>query len=776
MVKEEAKSLVESKKFLHEIFEHAAVGVSIVNLEGKWLQVNKKLCKIVGYSKKELLSTGYMKLTHPEDIKKTKEFVKKFSSGKIKYGYLEKRYIHKKKQVVWVFLSVSLVKDSSGKPSYFIVITRDITQRKKAEEELKESEEKYIALFNNAVDAIFIADPITRQIIECNKKAEKLIGYSRNKLLSMRADDLHPKDIRKEAMTGFKKQLEGKSNLEVTEILSKDNKRIPVAISASSININGKEYIQGIFRDITQRKKAEEELKESEEKYIALFNNAVDAIFIADPITRQIIECNKKAEKLIGYSRNKLLSMRADDLHPKDIRKEAMTGFKKQLEGKSNLEVTEILSKDNKRIPVAISASSININGKEYIQGIFRDITQRKKAEEELKRYRTHLETLVKERTTQLSESEIKYNKIFESSSDGLLLLNKEKIITEANKAAQKILGYNKKNLIGKSILYFHKKEDYNRCKKNINKTLSGKKVECNCSYITSKNKLIMGSSSLSSLKILGKKYVLVAFKDITEKLRNQEDLKKSYEKLKELDLMKTEFLSMSSHELKTPLTPIKAQLQRIIGHEMPKSEIDSSLEIVLRNELRLEKLINDILEISRLESKKLVLDIKEVNILEVIHHVIDTIRPIIRDKNIKVKLSLEGIPKIKADHYRIEEVFINLLDNSIRHGKPKNITISASKLKDSIKICIKDDGKGISKEEQENLFNLFYQGKQARNIHVGAGLGLKISKGIIEEHGGEIWAESELGKGTLFCFTLPIKPKELKASKSIKKKEEAYK
>jgi len=273
-------------------------------------------------------------------------------------------------------------------------------------------------------------------------------------------------------------------------------------------------------------------------------------------------------------------------------------------------------------------------------------------------------------------------------------------------------------------------------------------------------------------IKISGKEYVFVSFNDVTEKNKSQEELKKSYEKLKEFDELKTEFLSMTSHELKTPLTPIKSQLQRIMSKELPKDELKEALKMISRNTNRLEGLINEVLELSRLQSKKFILVKKSSRIKEVVSNVVNTMSSLAEDRHINIKVKLAKLPDIQIDKNRVEQVLINLMDNAIRHGRPKNIDIIAKKTGNFIKLCVHDDGKGISEEDKPHLFELFYQGKEVRGLHIGVGLGLSIAKSITEAHGGSINFKSQLNKGTEFCLFLPVKSKRLKTDKAYKLQE----
>ena len=257
--------------------------------------------------------------------------------------------------------------------------------------------------------------------------------------------------------------------------------------------------LYGTIQDITERKKEASVLKESENKFKTLFEGSNDAIFIADIATRKLIDCNKKAVNLIGYPKHKLIGMSVWSMFPKDIVKKAIAGFIRHASGKNEFIKLEVLTKDKKRVPVEISSKPIKISGRSYLQGIFRDITERKKTEGALQKYKEHLEDKVKERTELLSKSEDKFRKIFNASSDGILVVDKKRNISDINKRVEKILGFSKKYLVGKNILFLHERKDFKKCKSNISKAFSGKQVMCDCSYM-GLNKIISAETVLTKM------------------------------------------------------------------------------------------------------------------------------------------------------------------------------------------------------------------------------------------------------------------------------------
>lgn len=250
----------------------------------------------------------------------------------------------------------------------------------------EEAEEKYKGLFENAVDAIFIADPETRKLVDCNKEAEKLMGYSKEKILSMRADELHPKDLIKETMEKFKQQAEGKLKIIYTEVLTKDGKRIPVEISASAVKIGEKLFSQGIFRDISKE-------KEAEEKYKLLYETSRDAIMTIEPPTWKFTAGNPAAIKMFNCKDEKeFTSLGPWDVSPakqpdgKDSVKKAQEMIMKAMkEGSSFFEWTHKRYK-GESFPATVLLTRFKLNGKDVVQATVRDMSKEELAKKELKR------------------------------------------------------------------------------------------------------------------------------------------------------------------------------------------------------------------------------------------------------------------------------------------------------------------------------------------------------------------------------------------------------
>lgn len=244
-------------------------------------------------------------------------------------------------------------------------------------------------------------------------------------------------------------------------------------------------------------------------------------------------------------------------------------------------------------------------------------------------------------------------------------------------------------------------------------------------------------------------------------------------EERKRLDKAKTEFLSITSHELRSPMTPMRGQLQMLLEGYFGKlnKKQKESLNIILRNTERLDKIISDFLEVSRIEAARLKFEFKKINPVEITKRIIKEMQGFMPEKEIKIELKHDNIPIINADPNRLGQILRNLLNNAIKFTPKKGkITITCKMQKNMILFIVQDTGVGIKKSDQIRIFEPFYQ---ADNMYQhksgGTGLGLAIIKGIVEAQGGKIWVESKIGKGSKFYFTIPLKPvKEMKPIKLL--------
>ena len=256
-----------------------------------------------------------------------------------------------------------------------------------------------------------------------------------------------------------------------------------------------------------------------------------------------------------------------------------------------------------------------------------------------------------------------------------------------------------------------------------------------------------------------------VSFNDMSARLkRSYSSLRQKIKELEEMDKLKDDFLNTTTHELKTPLVPIRSQTQLLLNGDYGKlnKKQQEAIQMIFRNEDHLERLVTDVLDITKIQSKKLKLVFESADLTVIIDNAIKNIKQIAEEKEISLIVSVASkMPKISINKKRILQVISNLLNNALKFTSKKGkIIIEVQKKEKDIVVSVKDTGIGVSKENLKKLFTPFFQVESGlERKYSGTGLGLSICKGIIETHGGKIWAES-LGreKGATFLFTLPIK------------------
>jgi PAS domain S-box-containing protein len=361
---------------------------------------------------------------------------------------------------------------------------------------------------------------------------------------------------------------------------------------------------------------------------------------------------------------------------------------------------------------------------------IAKDITERKKAEEQLK------------------TSKASFHNIVEKSADGIIILDSNGIVQFANHSTEAIFGHKTEELVGEQFGF---------------PIVAGEVMELN--VIRQNRKPGIAEMRVVETQWENQRAWLALLRDITER-------KEAEEKLKETMKMKSEFTSTVSHELRTPLTAIKEGIAPVLDGLFGEinEEQKELLGIAKKNVDRLTRLINDVLDFQKLDAGKMKFDIQPHDINEIARDVYEMLALTAKDTGINFLLELDdSLPEIGFDSDKITQVLTNLVNNAMKFTEKGTITIKTYKIEDTVQVSVSDTGCGIRKEDLPKVFDSFEQLSHGGDRKTGGtGLGLTISKEIVERHGGMIWVESKHGKGSKFTFTLPICGTEGLLKKSI--------
>ena len=339
--------------------------------------------RITGYTAKEFeMDPGLLlAIIHHDDRSRFASHEQDPDRGALP-SELEFRIIHRDGSVRWISHVCQQIYDADGKYLGTRGSNRDITGHKLAEEALKESEERYRSLFEQAPDSVILIDLETGDFVAFNDRAHKNLGYTRMEFQRLRIQDFEVIESPEEVSAHIQKIVKEGGDVFETKQRTKRGEIRDILVSARPISAHGKTFIQTIFRDITEQKRAEKKLSESEEKYRALMDGAGDMILLADT-EGHILEANKRALELLGYSKNTLTTMHFAQLHPEQERARVVADFKSVVEsGRSFITDIPVFRYDGKLIPMDITTCVIEYAGKKLVQGIFRDISERKRIEQ----------------------------------------------------------------------------------------------------------------------------------------------------------------------------------------------------------------------------------------------------------------------------------------------------------------------------------------------------------------------------------------------------------
>lgn len=606
-------------------------------------------------------------------------------------------------------------------------------------------------IFANSFDYIYLHDK-AGNVIDVNDVVINNLGYSKQEILNMKVRDFLFEDNVAEILSEIKNTI--KTGLvkkpKIYKVKKKNGNFVYIEANAIPIKKNGEIYaILGIGHDITKYKEMEDKLKISEEKYRNIVENTTDVIIVTR-FDGKHLYISPQYMQLLGYSEQEADKVNFELIHPDD-RPKIMNLYRKSVEEKQTL-VAEIEQrwkhKDGHYIWVATKSKNYYNKGGEVIGWItsIRDITERKKAE------------------LKLIESEEKFRTLAEQSFMGIIIIQGGKL-KYMNKTLSEISGYPVEVMLKwseKEITKMIHPEDLNQMLNRIrsNKEENMATFSINSFRIINRDGEVRWLEDYTSRIIYqGKLANLVSLIDVTDKREANRLIFEENKRLLELSELRKDLIIRVSHELKTPMTSIYGAIQilnKLFLDEIG-AEAKNYIEICHRGCLRLKELIDNLLDVSRLDAKRFQLNLQRENLKEIIMDCAYDMKYLTTNRNLKLKLNFLKDIFYNVDKLRIRQVLTNLISNAIKNTpKGGDISINLAETPELIEICVKDTGIGITKKEQENLFEKFGKiERYGKNLDVdieGSGLGLYISKEIVELHGGQILVESEgRNKGSNF-------------------------
>jgi PAS domain S-box-containing protein len=621
-VQKNARSILES------IIETTSDAIIISDIQSNIIYTSEKALKLSGFkSKNAFIGKDSFQFIHPEERAKAMENLKRtIEDGKIegaKYRFVKKdgTYYHGE-------LNASLIKDSKNNPIGFIGIIKDITERELAQEKVKASEEKYRNMINN-LDLGFFRIKWNGKVLDCNSAFKKILEIPPDREID-NFNSLDFLQISEERKKFFQILINNEkvSNYRIHTKPVYGNEKI-VQLNSYLIRDNNGEpsIIEGTITDITEKYVLEEKLRESERKYHTLFDGANDAIFIMDK--NIFIECNEKTLEIFGCDKESDILGKSPWIFSPEKQPDGLLSMEKAykyinnaLRGEPQRFYWKHIKKDGTPFDAEISLNRFILGKKIFIQAIVRDTSSQMKAERDLK------------------NSEQKYRHLFENSPFPIALLSPKGEIVDFNSATTTLLDYAREELIGKNYvkLSIIEKEFMEELFEWRNRFLRGETISpIEVSLKKKDASTVWVEVEASKVKVGNKDLIQVIGHNVTERKKAENLIKEEFKKLKDLDQMRKDLISRVSHELKTPLMSIDGASELLIMQykENLEKEALSLLKMIEKGGKRLNDLVNNLLDISRIEYKSLELDKDEHNLSEIIKEITQEIKPIAKKRDI---------------------------------------------------------------------------------------------------------------------------------------------
>ncbi len=723
-------------------------GILVCNGKDQIVFANQVAAEITGYPQDELLGKGLAALFGHEN----RVLLEDIRLNKRKYGQKFCTEIQiitargdTREAEVWIAPA-----KSNGKMQTYVYL-RDITERKRFESQIRESEERYRSLFERVQHGIFISTK-KGKFLDCNPALLEMLGYQ-DKEEFLKIDIARDLYVNPEDRRTFQKLVERNGfakDFEV-EFKRKDGQRITILLTADPIRDEEGEIIgyQGLNIDITERKEMERRVEEAGKKFQKISEMGEDGIIVIDEGNR-VIFANSMATELTGYSKQHLLRMRFTDLlNARDRR------FLAEMHDQVGLDESKRLCTEMKILTAGGGAKEAEVcitiarpeRGTMNTYVYLKDISERKKMVNEIRRTNEFLTRLIA------------------SSGDGIIAADMKGDIIIFNKAAEELLGYRAEEVMGKinivdlyppggakEIMSQLRSEEYGGVGKLVPQqvTLVHKSGEHIPIQLSASLVYEAGGQELCSVGF---------FTDLRPRIRMEKELEETHLQLVNSEKMASlgKLAAGIAHEINNPLGGILiySSLMREELHEADSRRQD--LEKIVQETTRCKDIVKSLLEFSRQTEPKM----EPVDVNKAITDGLFFLEKQALFHNIKIVKNLASLlPMVRGNPGQLKQVFMNIIVNAAEAmpgGGTLTITTAPSADQKAVSIDFADTGEGIPRENLTRIFDPFFTTKEPGK---GTGLGLSTSYGIIDEHGGRIDVKSEVGKGTTFRIEFPAEPK----------------
>jgi PAS domain S-box-containing protein len=737
------EELKDKVAHLEKIAEMGDDGIIVFDQGYQIEFANTVASELAGYSRERLIGMDFRNLLREGDVGYLDQMHSEVGEDESKRVCTEMEVLTEKGQKWDAEVCITVAKMKQGGVKTYAYL-RDITERKRMEREIREATKRFEKIAEMGDDGIIVFDEDSR-IEFANQMASEIMSLPKEQILGREFFSLIGKRDEEflEEMVMRGEGLGQKVCTEMSLRTSQDVAKETEVCLAPARSDDGRIKMYAYIRDITERKKFEKELKNSEEKFRTLFERVQHGLFISSK-EGKFLDCNQALLEMAGYD-SKEEFLKIDIAKELYVNHEDRRKFQRMIEEYGfvkDLEV-EFKKRSGETITVLLTAHAKRDEKGKIVgyEGLNIDISDRKRMERELKEANEFLSNLI------------------ESSVDGIIVTDMKGNILIFNKGAENILGYKAEEVVGRmNIRSIYQPGVAKEVMEKLRSPDYGGVGKLTSFPITHRRKdggLIEGDLSASFVyDEHGKAIASIGiFKDLRERLKIERELREMQQALLQSEKLAAmgKLTSQIAHELNNPIYGIMNTLELLKTEIPPESKRRRILELSLSETQRLAEMLRNMLSFSKPEEEKK----RPIKINELIEGILLVMEKQMRESNIKVETYFdETLPEVMASTNQMRQVILNILKNA-KEAMPKGGTLAVRTSREDHKmiIAIQDTGVGIPEELRDKIFEAFFTTKQKVK---GVGLGLSVCYGIIKDHGGEIRVESEMDKGTTFVILLP--------------------